>query len=57
MLLWSIEEALRGSLKCKPIAMEAEHGSNVFCLVITNDKERIISGGNDYQVIVHDSKT
>lgn len=37
--------------------MEAEHGSNVFCVSIAPERDRIVSGGNDFQVIVHDSST
>jgi WD40 repeat protein len=36
--------------------MEAEHGSNVFCLAISQDNQRIFSGGNDLQTIIHDTK-
>jgi WD repeat-containing protein 22 len=55
-LLWSISEAFNNQQKNKPITMEAEHGSNVFCLAISQDNQRIFSGGNDLQTIIHDTK-
>ena len=39
------------------MVMNAEHLSNVFCLAMTNDNHRIMSGGNDEQIIIHDSQT
>ncbi|CAH4036891.1 DDB1- and CUL4-associated factor 5 isoform X1 [Pieris brassicae] len=38
----------------KPEAMKALHQSNIFCLGITSDNQKIYSGGNDDIVIVHD---
>ncbi|KZS20357.1 Serine/threonine-protein phosphatase [Daphnia magna] len=57
VLLWSISETLDNHSQNKPVAMEAEHGSNVFCLAISVDNERIFSGGNDLQTIIHDTKS
>ena len=56
MLLWSINEALSDRTTCAPVVMEAEHGSNVFCLSVSCDNSRVFSGGNDFQTIVHDAK-
>uniref|UniRef100_A0A2A4JBV0 Uncharacterized protein n=1 Tax=Heliothis virescens TaxID=7102 RepID=A0A2A4JBV0_HELVI len=52
VMLWQFGQAIldRG----KPIAMKGLHQSNVFCLGITNDNQKIYSGGNDDIVIVHD---
>ena len=40
-----------------PKIMDAEHASNIFCLAFSNDRERLYSGGNDEQVIEHDTET
>ncbi|XP_063895753.1 DDB1- and CUL4-associated factor 5 isoform X2 [Helicoverpa armigera] len=52
VMLWQFGQAIldRG----KPVAMKGLHQSNVFCLGITNDNQKIYSGGNDDIVIVHD---
>ncbi|CAH0594333.1 unnamed protein product [Chrysodeixis includens] len=52
VMLWQFGQAIldRG----KPEAMKAAHQSNIFCLGITNDNQKIYSGGNDDIVIVHD---
>ncbi|XP_050353809.1 DDB1- and CUL4-associated factor 5 [Nymphalis io] len=38
----------------KPEAMKALHQSNIFCLGVTSENQKIYSGGNDDIVIVHD---
>ncbi len=43
----------RGYIRC----MAAEHRSNIFCLDTDQALTRIYSGGNDEQVIVHDTQT
>jgi WD repeat-containing protein 22 len=55
VLLWNLEEALegRGHVRC----MAAEHKSNIFCLDTDHALTKIYSGGNDEQVIVHDTQT
>jgi len=55
VLLWNLQEALegRGHKRC----MQAEHRSNIFCLDTDQQLTKIYSGGNDEQVIVHDSQT
>lgn len=52
VMVWNFGEAIvnRG----KPENMIGLHQSNIFCLGITSDNERIYSGGNDDTVIVHD---
>ncbi|XP_075982813.1 DDB1- and CUL4-associated factor 5 [Anticarsia gemmatalis] len=52
VMLWQFGEAIldRG----KPEPMKAVHQSNIFCLGITSDNQRIYSGGNDDIVILHD---
>eukprot|EP00088_Acartia_fossae_P028888 TRINITY_DN2969_c0_g1_i1.p1 TRINITY_DN2969_c0_g1~~TRINITY_DN2969_c0_g1_i1.p1 ORF type:complete len:951 (-),score=207.47 TRINITY_DN2969_c0_g1_i1:858-3710(-) len=55
VLLWNLEEALEG--KGHKRCMAAEHRSNIFCLDTDKSLSKIYSGGNDEQVIVHDSLT
>lgn len=57
VLLWPISEVLTSSKTPKPIIMEAEHGSNIFCLAINPANSRIFSGGNDQRIIIHDLHT
>lgn len=47
------------AIVCKeePKVMQAEHSSNVFSLDFSCSSEKIISAGNDDQVIVHDIST
>ncbi|KAL0869020.1 hypothetical protein ABMA27_007339 [Loxostege sticticalis] len=52
VMLWQFGQALLDH--GKPEAMKAVHQSNIFCLGITNDNQKIYSGGNDDIVIVHD---
>ncbi|XP_060805349.1 DDB1- and CUL4-associated factor 5 [Amyelois transitella] len=52
VMLWQFGQAM---LNCsKPEPMKALHQSNIFCLGITSDSQKIYSGGNDDIVIVHD---
>lgn len=41
----------------RPATMEQQHQSNIFCLAVTGDNEKILSGGNDDTVLVHDLRT
>ncbi|KAG6455443.1 hypothetical protein O3G_MSEX009224 [Manduca sexta] len=52
VMLWQFGLAMldRG----KPEALKAVHQSNIFCLGVTNDNQKVYSGGNDDIVIVHD---
>ncbi|XP_045776889.1 DDB1- and CUL4-associated factor 5 isoform X2 [Maniola jurtina] len=52
VMVWQFGQALidRGN----PEPMKALHSSNIFCLGITTDSQKIYSGGNDDIVIVHD---
>ncbi|XP_063831264.1 DDB1- and CUL4-associated factor 5 isoform X1 [Ostrinia nubilalis] len=52
VMLWKFGQALLDH--GKPEAMKAGHQSNIFCLDITSDNQKIYSGGNDDVVIVHD---
>ncbi|XP_052743960.1 DDB1- and CUL4-associated factor 5 [Bicyclus anynana] len=52
VMVWQFGQAILD--KGKPEAMKALHGSNIFCLGITRDSQKIYSGGNDDIVIVHD---
>lgn len=37
-----------------PISMKKTHNSNIFCVAFDSKNERIFSGGNDDQVIIHE---
>ncbi|XP_059053238.1 uncharacterized protein LOC131847638 isoform X2 [Achroia grisella] len=52
IMLWQFGQAILN--RGKPEAMKAMHQSNIFCLGITSDSQKIYSGGNDDIVIVHD---
>lgn len=55
VLVWRIEEAIAGA--SEPQVMKNQHYSNIFCLRFNNDNSRVLSGGNDDAVIVHDLTT
>lgn len=55
VLLWKLEESMAGI--SEPRSMKNHHYSNIFCLAFNNDSTKILSGGNDDAVIVHDVKT
>lgn len=57
VLLWRVSEVLNDELRNSPTVMDAEHSSNVFCLSFNHDNSKIFSGGNDEQVIIHDTKS
>ncbi|XP_045452926.1 DDB1- and CUL4-associated factor 5 [Melitaea cinxia] len=52
VMLWQFGQAILGYGKPEP--MKALHQSNIFCLGITSDNQKIYSGGNDDVAIVHD---
>ncbi|XP_057656981.1 DDB1- and CUL4-associated factor 5 [Diorhabda carinulata] len=51
VLLWYVPGAIydQGS----PVVMTAPHRSNIFCLTFDSCNEKIFSGGNDDQVLIH----
>lgn len=59
VMLWQFGQALLNH--GKPDAMKAVHQSNIFCLGITSDNQKIYSGGNDdivsklFQLIIEGS--
>ncbi|KAL7301518.1 hypothetical protein TKK_0005952 [Trichogramma kaykai] len=55
VLLWNVSQAIYDS--GKPIEMRAQHSSNIFCLDFNSSRTKILSAGNDDQVIVHDIQT
>lgn len=55
VVLWNFGKTLLQ--QGQPEQMSSQHLSNIFCLAITKDNSRIFSGGNDDQVMVHDSNT
>ncbi|XP_050674964.1 DDB1- and CUL4-associated factor 5 [Leptidea sinapis] len=52
VMLWQFGQAVMNHGKPEP--MKVLHQSNIFCLGITSDNQKIYSGGNDDIVIVHD---
>ena len=55
ILLWNFGESVCDTMNKGPAVMEAEHSSNVFCLALNSNSTQIFSGGNDEQVIIHDT--
>lgn len=55
ILLWRMADAMAGT--GRPVTMEKQHQSNIFSLAVTHDNAKILSGGNDDQVMVHDLRT
>lgn len=55
MLLWNVEKSMAD--QDVPRVMDKQHQSNIFCLGFNSDNSKIISGGNDDTVIVHDTQT
>merc|ERR550532_1921788 len=55
ILVWKTEEALN-ELPVK-YTMKGQHHSNIFCLAFDNHNTKVLSGGNDEQVILHDIET
>lgn len=56
VLLWQMSDAMM-SASSKPCVMQKQHQSNIFCLAVTGDNTKILSGGNDDVVMVHDIRT
>ncbi|VVC90567.1 unnamed protein product, partial [Leptidea sinapis] len=52
VMLWQFGQAVMNHGKPEP--MKVLHQSNIFCLGITSDNQKIYSGGNDDIVIIHD---
>jgi DDB1- and CUL4-associated factor 5 len=58
VLLWNInKDVLANNTKPSPHIMRGQHHSNIFTLAWDNENNKIISGGNDSQIIVHDVST
>ncbi|CAG9860016.1 unnamed protein product [Phyllotreta striolata] len=51
VLLWYVPGAMYD--RSSPIAMCTPHRSNIFCLTFDSGVEKIFSGGNDDQVLIH----
>lgn len=54
VLLWRMEDTFSGATLVKPRPMLKQHASNIFCLAFNGTNTRVLSGGNDDTVIVHD---
>ena len=50
VLLWPLDKTITG--QGEPVAMVAEHRSNIFCLGFDTGTTRLYSGGNDEQVSI-----
>lgn len=59
VLIWNVHQAIVSVQRTtpKPIVLQAAHRSNVFALAFVSSQQKIISAGNDEQVIVHDIHT
>ena len=58
LLIWNInKDILSNTPKNLPTIMKGQHNSNIFTLEFDNEDQKIFSGWNDHQVIVHDIKT
>jgi WD40 repeat protein len=56
ILIWNVSKAISEPLKASK-TMQATHESNVFCLDFDCNTEKIVSGGNDEKVLLHDLET
>lgn len=57
VMLCKVSQILNDQPQASPTVMHAEHSSNVFCLSFSQDNNQIFSGGNDEQVIIHNTLT
>ncbi|XP_059475171.1 DDB1- and CUL4-associated factor 5 [Neocloeon triangulifer] len=58
VLAWKVDDIIDDRpVPVNPMAMRAEHGSNIFCLTLNSDNSKIFSAGNDETVIIHDLNT
>ncbi|CAF1285891.1 unnamed protein product [Adineta steineri] len=54
VLIWNMGETLFNQTNYSPIVLNATHLSNIFSIKFDNQNKRIISAGNDEQILVHD---
>lgn len=52
-----MKDVVSGDTRVSPTAMVKQHQSNIFCLGFTGNNSKIVSGGNDEMVLVHDVAT
>ena len=58
VFVWNPDAAAYADQNPKPLhVMDGKHGSNVFCLDSDCTETRVVSGGNDWNVLVHDLPT
>ncbi|XP_015918100.2 uncharacterized protein [Parasteatoda tepidariorum] len=58
VLVWKMIKTLTSSSNSyQPTAMKSEHNSNIFCLAFNKSHTKLLSAGNDEQVILHDINT
>lgn len=53
VLLWDVARTVSGGRR-PVVAMTSQHLSNIFCLAFDPGERRVLSAGNDKQIIVHD---
>ncbi|CAF1210063.1 unnamed protein product [Adineta ricciae] len=54
VLIWNMSETVFNETNRIPIVLSATHLSNIFSIKFDNQNKRIISAGNDEQILVHD---
>lgn len=60
VLVWNLDKdvlSAQDGRKCSPKTLKSYHQSNISTLAWDNENKRIFSGGNDSQVLVHDTIT
>ncbi|CAH1117192.1 unnamed protein product [Phaedon cochleariae] len=55
VLMWTVPLAIYD--QGAPVVMRTTHRSNIFCLTFDSNNEKIFSGGNDDQVLIHEVHT
>lgn len=56
ILIWNVEKTI-DCIPSLPIEMEGKHESNIFCLGFDCRAKKILSGGNDERILIHDLAT
>ncbi|CAF4883482.1 unnamed protein product [Rotaria sp. Silwood1] len=54
VVIWNMAETLFNESNRSPTLLKATHLSNIFSIKFDNQNRRIISAGNDEQILVHD---
>ncbi|CAF2530487.1 unnamed protein product [Rotaria sp. Silwood2] len=54
VVIWNMAETLFNESNRMPTSLKATHLSNIFSIKFDHDNRRVISAGNDEQILVHD---